>query len=64
VVDLLDELQEPNTYWLGSYYYHRHNNNLRKIRETHLAGKDLRTLQVHTRKPKVEKKPVERKKLS
>lgn len=72
VIDMLDELQEPDTQWLGSYYYHRHNNNLRKIRECHVAGKDLRTLQVHTRKatkPKPEPKkkkaaPVERRKLT
>jgi len=49
-VDLLGEINEPETYWFGSYYYKRHNQNLMDLQEKHLAGEDARLLQLLPRR--------------
>ena len=60
-IDLLDQLKEPETNWLGSYYYQRHNNNLLAIKEKCTAEEDLYTLKKKI-KPRGKKK-IERRHL-
>ena len=50
LVDFTAELNEPEPFWFGSFFYRRHNQNLLDLREKHLEGKDLRELQIRPRR--------------
>jgi len=60
LVDFMTELEMPNQYWLGSFYYRRHNANLLALREKHAAGQDCRILQERPRRTRAKREKVQK----
>jgi hypothetical protein len=60
LVDFMTELEMPNQYWLGSFYYRRHNANLLALKEKHAAGQDCRILQERPRRTRAKRDKVQK----
>jgi hypothetical protein len=60
LVDFMTELDMPSQWWLGSFYYRRHNSNLLALREKHVAGEDCRILQERPRRTRAKRAKVEK----
>lgn len=62
-INLLHDMKEPSTCWLGSFYYAKHNENLLSVKKAQNKGKDLHKLQLKKRKVVKEKPATKTKKV-